>query len=128
MITNLLITIGYTGFSLSKDPEGWLPFVSISVACFGFYGLMTLGFVIVNQHCGHKARGCVMGLNCLFGAVGLLILAQLGGLAFDKLDKSAPFFGMAVLSFIMFIVIFVTRKRLDNPVERVEGKECPVAH
>jgi hypothetical protein len=84
---------------------------------------MTLGYVMVNQHCGHSARGSVMGINCLFGAIAILILAQGGGIAFDKIDKSAPFLGAAFFSFIMIFVILFRRNELDIP-----PKMCPVAH
>ena len=29
---------------------------------------------MVNKNCGHKARGSVMGINCLFGAIGKINL------------------------------------------------------
>jgi len=29
---------------------------------------------MVNKNCGHKARGSVMGINCLFGAIGTSII------------------------------------------------------
>lgn len=124
MITNALITIGYVAFSLSPSPSHWLSLVSISIASFGFYGLMTLGYVMVNQHCGHKARGSVMGINCLFGAIGILVIAQGGGIAFDKINKNSPFIATAAFSFILFIIIIFKKKQLDE----ARPKHCPVKH
>jgi hypothetical protein len=65
---------------------------------------MTLSFVLVNKNCGHKARGSVMGLNCLFGAIAILIIAKAGGVAFDKVGKNAPFIGAMTLSVIVIII------------------------
>jgi predicted MFS family arabinose efflux permease len=116
--------VGYTSFYLCSDPDHWLVFISISVASFGFYGLLTLGYVLVNLHCGHKARGSVMGINCLFGAIAILILAKGGGTAFDKIDKSVPFLGAAVGSFILLIIVLFTKNSLDS----AKPPGCPIDH
>lgn len=124
MITNALIVIGYLGFFLCNDPYSPVVFISISVASFGFYGLVTLGFVMVNKHCGYKARGSVMGINCLFGALAILILSKGGGLAFDYIDKSVPFLFSAFTSFILFFVVLLRKNTLDN----AKGMACPIDH
>jgi fucose permease len=74
---------------------------------------MTIGYVMVNLHCGNKARGSVMGINCLFGAIALLILAKLGGLAFDKIDKSIPFLFASLGSAILLLIVLFTRSKVD---------------
>jgi MFS family permease len=86
------------------------------MATFGIYGLMTIGFVIVNQHCGFKERGAVMGINCLFGAIAILVIAQLGGVAFDEISTTSPFIASAFLSLVMLFVglIPTVRNNLDN--------------
>ena len=124
ILSNIMVIGGYIGFYICSDPDHWLVFFSISIASFGFYGLMTLGYVLVNLHCGHKARGSVMGLNCLFGAIAILIIAKLGGLAFDKIDKSIPFLFSAAGSFILLIVVLFTKKELDN----AKPPGCPIDH
>ena len=113
MITHSLVTIGYIAFYLSPDPHHWLTLVSVSCASFGFYGFMILGLIIVNVHCGTKAKGSIMGINCLFGAVSLLILAKLG-VAFDKIDKSVPFLYASFCSAVLIIVILFTRSNIDQ--------------
>jgi predicted MFS family arabinose efflux permease len=86
---------------------------------------MTLGYVMVNKNCGHKARGSIMGINCLFGAVGILIIAQGGGYAFDLIDKSVPFLFSAFLSLVLFIIVIFKRTSI-NKKSQVGG--CPVNH
>jgi predicted MFS family arabinose efflux permease len=77
---------------------------------------MTLGYVMVNKNCGHKARGSVMGINCLFGAIAILIVAKGGGLAFDHIHKNSPFLGAAILSGFLLIINIIPgiRRKLDN--------------
>ncbi len=65
---------------------------------------MTLGYVMVNKNCSCKARGSVMGINCLFGAIAILIVAKGGGLAFDHISRQAPFVGSAFCSLVLFVV------------------------
>jgi predicted MFS family arabinose efflux permease len=124
MVTNALIVIGYIGFFLCNDPHSPLVLIFISVASFGFYGLVTLGYVMVNQHCGHKARGSVMGINCLFGALAILILSKAGGMAFDMIDKSVPFLIAAFASFILFFVVLIRKNALDQ----AKSRGCPIDH
>jgi hypothetical protein len=82
---------------------------------------MILGFIMVNLHCGDKAKGSVMGINCLFGAVSLLILAKLGGIAFDKIDRSVPFLFAAFSSAVLMLVVLFTRSKIDqNPSHYVK--------
>ena len=121
MVSNLLVVVGYVSFficSFYTEPDHWLVYVSISIASFGFYGLMVMGYVMVNQNCGHKARGSVMGINCLFGAVAILIIAQGGGYSFDKWNKSSPFLFAAAGSLTLFFVVFFMRNKIDESNNR----------
>lgn len=119
--------MGYGLFAICDDPNDIKVLVAISIASFGIYGLLTIGYVLVNKNCGHKARGAVMGINCLFGACGILVVAKLGGFLFDHLHKSSPFIGSGICSFILFLLILIpsVRRGLDEP--KVTDK-CPVAH
>jgi len=73
----------------------------------------------VNKNCGHQARGSVMGISGLFGAVGILFVAKVGGFLFDNVHKSAPFMITAIFSFILFIFLLIpkVRRSLDNPIK-----------
>jgi len=57
-----------------------------------------------------------MGINCLFGAIGILIIAKIGGLLFDNVSVLSPFLIVGVFSFIMLIPLLIPsiRKELDN--------------
>lgn len=127
IVTNTLIVTGYVAFFLCSNPRHWLAFVSISVSTFGFYGMMTVGWVIVNKNCGHKARGSIMGINCLFGALAILIIAKLGGLAFDHIDKSTPFLFSAFCSFVLLIYVIIRRNAIDDSNSKVSMMKCPHA-
>jgi predicted MFS family arabinose efflux permease len=89
---------------VTPGPHHPMAIISISIASIGIYGMMTLGYVMVNKNCGQKAKGSVMGISALSGAVAILIIAKAGGVAFDKVHKNAPFVGAAICSFILLLV------------------------
>lgn len=117
LITNFFIFVGYGLFAICDDPNDIKVLISISISSFGLYGLLTIGYVLVNKNCGHNARGSVMGINCLFGAVGILFVAKGGGLLFDNVHKSAPFIGAGICSLLLFCFILIpkVRRSLDSP-------------
>lgn len=121
LICNGQIIIGYVAFIISGfyyDPNDTIiPFLlSISVGAFGIYGFLTIGYVIVNQNCGNTDRGAIMGFNCLFGAIAILIITQAGGYSVDNLSSSSPFYFAAFCSLILFIITLIPsiRKDLDS--------------
>ncbi len=93
------------------DPFKLISIIAISIACLGFYGLMTLGYIIVNKNCGCKIRGSIMGINCLYGAVGILVVSKIGGIAHDKISTISPFIGTALCSLILSIVLLFPKFR-----------------
>jgi len=103
-------------FYFCKDPFSWMAIVSISIASFGFYGLMTVGYVMVNKSCTCEIRGSVMGISCLFGAIGILIIAKVGGVLFDNVSVLSPFLMVGAFSFLMLIPLMFPsiRNTLDN--------------
>lgn len=105
-INNACIVIGYTILSF-VDPTNGLVFLAMGIAAFGFYGLTTVGFIIVNKNCGCRARGAVMGINALAGAIGILILSKLGGFLFDTVWNRSPFIISAFYSLAMIIAVWI---------------------
>ncbi len=111
-----MVVIGYGIFWFVDNPKSPFSFISFCIACLGFYGLMTLGYIIVNKSCGCKVRGSVMGVNCLFGAIGILIISKIGGLAFDNISDLSPFVGTALCSLILIVVLLIPKvwKTMDS--------------
>jgi predicted MFS family arabinose efflux permease len=106
LINNLLVVIGYS-MLLFIDEKNNLIILAFSLASFGFYGLVTLGYVILNKNVGHSARGAVMGINTWGGAVGILVLTKLGGYLFTNVSVLSPFMMCAVLSLIVSVVLMI---------------------
>lgn len=123
-INNILIIVGYLSLFINKDPHSVVPFFSFGIASFGFYGLTTLGLIIINKNVGCKARGAVIGLSSLVGAIGIIFILKVGGLFMDVYDLS-PFLISAILSGIVLITIFIpsVSRNLEEEPEEKEDKE-----
>jgi MFS family permease len=98
------------------DPRSILSLISMCIACLGFYGVMTLGYVIVNKNCGCKVRGSVMGISALLGAVGVLLVSKIGGIAHDHISSISPFLGTAFFSLVLLCVLLIPKvwKSMDS--------------
>lgn len=55
------------------------------------------------EHLSHL-KGSIAGVYSLYGGAGILLLTKLGGLLFDKLSSSTPFYIMAVFNGILLVV------------------------
>ncbi|KAK2758665.1 hypothetical protein FQN54_003355 [Arachnomyces sp. PD_36] len=49
-------------------------------------------------------KGSIAGVYSLYGAVGILLLTKLGGLLFDTVSPSAPFYILAIFNGILLVV------------------------
>lgn len=55
------------------------------------------------EHLSHL-KGSIAGVYSLYGGAGILLLTKLGGLLFDKLSPSTPFYIMVAFNGILFVV------------------------
>jgi len=75
----------------------------------GMTGAMMASFGIIGQEANYKERGAVTGMNGLFGSVGILFAASVGGRLFDAYEPWAPFAMMGVAQVLLFLVAMVIR-------------------
>ena len=76
---------------------------------------------MVNKACTCEIRGAVMGVNCLFGAIGILIISKVGGVLFDNVGRETPFVIVGAFSALLLIPLLIPslRKELDSEIESV---------
>lgn len=125
VINNLCILIGYVSLLFWNSPKKPLMLISFALSFFGFYGLTTVGFVIISKNVGCSARGAVMGLNSLFGAIGIVIMMKVGGFLFNKVWINIPFMISAGVSLIVLILINIPSisQQLEDEVDAEEIAE-----
>jgi predicted MFS family arabinose efflux permease len=119
LLNNILVAIGYLSLIFIPEDNN-LIILSFCIAAFGFYGLTTVGFIILNKNVGCECRGAVMGINSWTGAFGILILSKVGGLMFVHVDYLCPFYIVAATSVIMIIILCFPSMR-----ETINKNEIP---
>lgn len=67
---------------------------------------------------GSHLRGSIAGVYSLYGGVGILILTKLGGLLFDQISPSTPFYIMASFNGVLLLtgVVCAFTGRLNSQV------------
>jgi MFS family permease len=89
----------------------------------GMTGAMMAGFGVIGQEANNKERGAVTGMNGLFGSVGILVAASVGGRLFDAYEPRAPIAMMGGGQVVIFINSRVIRIVAPGPVPTSRKKD-----
>jgi MFS family permease len=109
IIATVLSIVGYGWMGFTPDP-------AIGGAAFGAAALLGIGQasgilasqVLIAQEAPGAIRGAVIGMVGFFGALGILVISKVGGLAFDEWRPGAPFIIMAGANvLLLFYAVWV---------------------
>lgn len=109
IIATVLSIVGYGWMGFTPDP-------AIGGAAFGAAALLGIGQasgilasqVLIAQEAPEAIRGAVIGMVGFFGALGILAISKVGGLAFDEWRPGAPFIIMAGANvLLLFYAVWV---------------------
>ena len=70
-----------------------------------------------------KGRGAVIGLFSLFGAIGILLVAKVGGTLSASFGPVAPFVLVAGANVVILVLCLVVLKMAPKPAEAGEKVE-----
>ena len=107
LLTAILGTLGFFGFSLIVDPQGQKGLALLFAALIGGaqIGMIVTSLSLCTDR--HESRegigGSIAGAYSFFGGLGILIVSKAGGFLFDAVSPSAPFALMSVLHLIVAI-------------------------
>jgi MFS family permease len=104
-----LAAIGYLSMIFITSPLDYRMLPAFMLLGAGMTGAMMASFGIIGQEANYKERGAVTGMNGLFGSVGILFAASVGGRLFDAYEPWAPFAMMGVAQVLLFLVALVIR-------------------
>lgn len=109
-ISLLLAALGYGSLGFITDPmEGLMLPVAILLGI-GQMSVMLASQTLIGQEAPIQMRGAVMGMFSICGALGILFITKVGGIAFDAW-KPAPFVIVAICNIILCLAAWlVTRK------------------
>ncbi len=102
LIATVLSILGYGWMGLTPDP-------GVGVAAFGAAAMLGIGQtsgilasqVLIAQEAPGPIRGAVIGMVGFFGALGILAISKVGGVAYDAWRPGAPFIIMALANVVL---------------------------
>jgi len=112
IMATVLSVAGYGWMGLTPDP-------AVGAAAFGAAALLGVGQasgilasqVLIAQEAPGAIRGAVIGMVGFFGALGILAISKIGGIAFDTWRPGAPFIIMAGANVLLLAYAIWVRTR-----------------
>jgi MFS family permease len=106
--------VGYGSLGLLKNPLGNEMYVAAALVGIGEMAANISATSLIGKEAPDRGRGAIMGTYSLFGALGIVGIAQLGGHLSDLGFRVGPFMVMsaanAVLLVLATIVFLATRR------------------
>ncbi len=108
-ISQLLGACGYLSMIFITSPLDYAMLPAFILLGAGMAGAMMASFVVIGQEAHYKELGAITGMNGLFGSVGILVAAALGGRLFDAYGPWAPFAMVGVAQLVIFAAAVIIR-------------------
>jgi MFS family permease len=113
-----LAVVGYTSMGVFADPfDGTMIPIAVLLGLGEVSVIVTAG-ALLGQEAGTKGRGAIIGIFNLMGAIGIMTIGFLGGLIYDGIGRSAPFWAMGLLNGVLLLTAVVVRMRAGEPEQK----------
>lgn len=112
IIATLLSVIGYGWIGFTPDPTaGGMAMAAAAMLGIGQISGILASQVLIAQEAPPAIRGAVIGFVGFFGALGILLISKVGGIAFDFWRPGAPFIIMAGANIILLVFALWVRNQ-----------------
>lgn len=112
IIAVVLSVIGYGWMGLIPDPAaGGAVYGAAAMLGVGQASGILASQVLVAQEAPGAIRGAVIGMVGFFGALGILAISKVGGIAYDDWRPGAPFIIMAAANLLLFVYALWVRRQ-----------------
>ncbi|MDG1462731.1 MAG: MFS transporter [Gammaproteobacteria bacterium] len=104
-----LAGLGYLSMGLIDNPleAKYIPlFILLAI---GQGSAILASVTLVGQESNEEERGTVVATSGLFGAIGILVAAVIGGRLFDSIGPSAPFVFVGAFQFLLCVAAVLVR-------------------
>ena len=109
----------YLGMAMIDDPYQNIALVACVFVGIGEIAVIITGSALLGQEAPKARRGAVVGVFGLIGAAAILCTNYFGGLVFDKISRTAPFFMMGIVNLVVALVALFVLLRAPG----MTGKE-----
>ena len=108
---------GYLYLGFIEDVQGTQMYIGVGLLGLGEIFANISAISLIGSVAPPKARGAVIGGFSFFGAVGIFLVAGIGGQIFDSISPTAPFtmVGIANLSLLALALLLLLYERRQKP-------------
>lgn len=125
----VVAAIGYGSLALLDNPLGTGMYFAAALVAAGEMAANIASISLIGYEAPERARGAVISVFSLCGALGIAVVAGIGGWLFDNWKPVGPFVYMAASNAVLFVlamvVLFVTGKQ---KVVKKPGGAAAVPH
>ncbi len=111
----ILAGAGYLSLALVGDPFGTTMYFCAVLIGFGEIAANLSSLSLVGKEAPAKGRGAVIGMFSLFGAVGILLVALIGGRLFDDVSRIGPFMLVGASNIVVMVLAMLVLKFDPDP-------------
>ena len=104
----VVAAIGYGSLVFLEDPFGPQMWIAAAFVAAGEMAANISAVSLIGKEAPERSRGAVIGVFSLFGALGILMIAQVGALFFDSGITVGPFLFMAGANVVMVVLTLIT--------------------
>lgn len=108
-----LAGLGYVSMALVDDPLATINIPLFMLLAIGQGSAIIASATLVGQEASASERGTVIATSGLFGAIGILFAAVVGGRLFDSIGPSAPFVLLGVLQLFLCLSALAVKRFTD---------------
>jgi MFS family permease len=109
ILATVLSIGGYGWMGLTPDPTTTAALGAGALLGIGQASGILASQVLIAQEAPGPIRGAVIGMVGFFGALGILAISKIGGIAFDDWRPGAPFIIMAAANVLLLVFAFWVR-------------------
>lgn len=110
-----LAASGYLSMGLITSPLDLAMIPAFTVLAMGSTSAIMASIGLVGQEAPLKERGSIIGMNGLFGAVGILVFSKAGGIWFDQYGPPAPFVMVGAVQVLLLLAALAVRVVAPGP-------------
>jgi MFS family permease len=116
----------YINISFVENPFSSAALLACGLLGVGEISTIVSGSALIGQEAPEERRGSVLGVFNVIGAAGLLLGTYFGGVIFDGIGRTAPFFMMGIVNAVVAVMALVVLIRSPVSVAATVPAELPV--
>jgi len=116
IIAMALGAAGYLSMGLITSPLDYAMLPAFAILALGSSSSIQSSMSLVGQEAPKTERGAIIGMNGLFGAIGIMVGTLVGGWLFDTWAPYGPFVLIGIAQTILLVLAIIVRCVAPGPI------------